>query len=203
MELAIGALEYDGNIRNLVNDLLAINPLNTVISEMRCVSGNIRLPKSSKYIERNPKIIDNWKKCRETQSNYTELTFVVPKSVLRANREHIPEDGRMLILTSYPMVKNFVGILTGPSVLGAGYPARKPKNYFLRKISETFQVYGAAIVSNFSHNTDESISLTTAEELGHTFGLDHHGGCIMSGSEKWKEFCSECKNTFSTYEYLV
>lgn len=195
MELAVANLEYDGKVEDFVNGLLTIDPLYRTISKVSYVSGKIKVPWRAKLVERNSEIIRNWIKDLEPKS---ELTYVVPEVILHANRKYIPYHGRLLVLTSYPMVENFLNVLEGYSVLGVGYSFKKPENYLLRKISETFRVYGASMVTNFFHGEDNIIG-TIAHELGHTSGLKHHSDCVMSYSVKSTEFCDSCKNILSTF----
>jgi len=197
MELAVGNLEYAGKVEDLVNCLLTIDPLYRAISKVSYVSGKIKVPWRTKYVERNREIIGEWMKYRKLQSAMTELTFIIPKAVLRANKEYVPNHGRLIVLTSYPMVKNFVDILTGSLVIGSGYPINS-KNHLLRRISEAFLVSRSAIVTNFSRNADDTIG-DAAHELGHTLGLKHHSECAMNYSGKSTKFCDSCKSTLSNF----
>jgi len=154
MELAVGNLDFDGDIQDLVERLMEVEPLSKIFDKVNYLEklsfpDHVKVKRHGKY-------------------------FVIsPKRLLRANRSYVPKNGRLLILTSYPLT------YSDEENIGIGYA----ENH-------------ASVVTNNFPLVKNLVIPIMVHEVGHTLKLKHGSAdhwCVMYSHSRSFDLCGVCR----------
>jgi hypothetical protein len=195
MKLSVGLIDFDENVEHLVDRLMQIEPLPRIFTELEYIKEPL-VP--------GMKFYDG------------EKTVISVEKTLVSNSHYVPQNGRLLILTSYILLGSNTAVGMMGSATRTYFTDRNdgvivsnyiwmPYNFSedvekaLKNGERDLHKLATVSIKKLSNN---SVIISMAHELAHSFNLEHekYEECIMrEGNHDFSQFCSNCRSKLDNF----